>query len=1222
MIKNKILHIPKLPPQIIAAVNDNRLAIFFGAGVSMLIGCSNWENLGGKLIDKCYSTPKIDNNNETCINYKEREALKQMNNPKKVITICHYILNKNNAENEFFKEIEESLKPKDELLVKNNIYNELKSLPALFITTNIDTHFDIKYLPPNIIIDQKDFNEQNIDNSKLYHIHGSIKDWSTVVLSIDEYFKRYNDKGFTTFLNRIFSEKVILFIGYGLNEYEVLDFLISKSGISPQERDAHYVLLPFYQGEDTLLEFEEHYFSQMGITVIPYRKDEKGYGQLFEVIKSWNKEILYHSRFLHESYETIKNSVQKYDENDENKIFQLIKTDKSLEFEFFRELSKTSNPSPWLEAVRNHGYFNPENNPSNNNEYGYHWYVLGFLENVAKRNNETPLDVITNSIIEIIHEISTYRDSNLNYVKNLSTDRYLISIIFLLPVNEINADHFEFVERCFQSYEDTLLFSSEFNDKIIPKLIENNQRDLLIRALEIILGYKQSKNQLIEQFQSVFREYYFEQLIKKYSKIIVKICGIQVVDIALRKIEEIVNQDESQFNEVWIPSIKKEGDIRDRYDVQIIHFIWVGLTTISQDIVKIKIKELLNKEHPIFKRLAIAVIDEYYDAYNILFWEWGSNPIDDYYLTPELYELFDNHCDEFSKENIKRIIDWVESANYHEERLTDDIAKQQKYLASCKKKWFLPLLSTKNPEIISLYEKYNAINPVKLTHPGRNFVIEPFSRIEGPISKDNLLEKTNSEIVEYLNSFNEKDDEFFRFSIHSLCEIVQTCIEDSPNKFISDLTPFLVLKREFQYSLLIGLLRAIKKEINVNWEKIFNFITSLVQSESFWSDEVNDGKNDYRNLVVSQIAILINEGLNNKSQNFDTKLLPEVENILLILVKNSKSDLYDMGDLVTSVLNSSKGNIYSGMLNYSISYAKIYKQNDEEKWIDSIKNEFDFRLNRENEPSLEFSFTLGEYFPSIYSLDKQWVIYNINRIFLKEDESHWIATMTGYLYYSRIYKDIYDLLKNNNHYSKALLTEFKDPHITEQLVQHISLAYFEGFENLTDDSSLFSQMLTIWNPRQILELVRIIRWQGSQITPEKREKILPLWKIILEKSLSNSESVENQNILAELNNWIIIIEELNKEVAEWLKKSVKYIKYDFIIMDNLIAHSIRTPRLAGEIFHSMIEEGQLFDYNKDEIIKLVTTLYDKNEKELADSICNRYLHQGFEFLIDIYEQNN
>ena len=71
--KERIFPIPPIPPQLIEAINNEQFAIFFGAGTSMMIGCSSWERMAEKLIEKCFTTPKKDDPQYSCITFKEQE---------------------------------------------------------------------------------------------------------------------------------------------------------------------------------------------------------------------------------------------------------------------------------------------------------------------------------------------------------------------------------------------------------------------------------------------------------------------------------------------------------------------------------------------------------------------------------------------------------------------------------------------------------------------------------------------------------------------------------------------------------------------------------------------------------------------------------------------------------------------------------------------------------------------------------------------------------------------------------------------------------------------------------------------------------------------------------------------------------------------------------------------------------------------------------------------
>ena len=132
--------IPTVPEEIINAVNENRLAVFIGTGVSQLIGCKGWDQLAKYLIERCYKL--CNNEGRKCLNYKERENLCNIYDNKKTITICKTILIQNGYGDIFLDELKKSLREDKKLIKSKNIYKELSGLNGIFITTNIDEHFD------------------------------------------------------------------------------------------------------------------------------------------------------------------------------------------------------------------------------------------------------------------------------------------------------------------------------------------------------------------------------------------------------------------------------------------------------------------------------------------------------------------------------------------------------------------------------------------------------------------------------------------------------------------------------------------------------------------------------------------------------------------------------------------------------------------------------------------------------------------------------------------------------------------------------------------------------------------------------------------------------------------------------------------------------------------------------------------------------------------------
>ena len=85
MCDDLIPEIPPVPPKIIEAINDRKLAVFIGAGVSRLVGCIGWDELARNLVNCCYGFKLID--------LGERESLCESKDHKKTITICYNLLN-------------------------------------------------------------------------------------------------------------------------------------------------------------------------------------------------------------------------------------------------------------------------------------------------------------------------------------------------------------------------------------------------------------------------------------------------------------------------------------------------------------------------------------------------------------------------------------------------------------------------------------------------------------------------------------------------------------------------------------------------------------------------------------------------------------------------------------------------------------------------------------------------------------------------------------------------------------------------------------------------------------------------------------------------------------------------------------------------------------------------------------------------------------------------
>jgi len=298
-----IVDTPEIPERLLSEMLSKKVAFFIGAGVSRLLGCPSWGKLAKLLVDCCYENGYID--------ITSKQLLDQDDDPKKVITICHQIFVDNKDEASFLLKIWGAFKGCKKKIDRYNVYNFLNEMDALYITTNFDNHFNKQFLGGRLIHFFDKIEPTSIYRNKLYKIHGSLCDIKNSILTVPQYMNLYNNPAFKTFIERIFEEYTIIFIGYGMSEFELLDFMITKLGKIDGTR--HYILRPYFSNQTELFNLDKIYFNSMGVDVIGFSKDVNGYNQLYEVIEYWHKIITQTTPMLYDYISEMEEIVDEYE---------------------------------------------------------------------------------------------------------------------------------------------------------------------------------------------------------------------------------------------------------------------------------------------------------------------------------------------------------------------------------------------------------------------------------------------------------------------------------------------------------------------------------------------------------------------------------------------------------------------------------------------------------------------------------------------------------------------------------------------------------------------------------------------------------------------------------------------------------------------------------------------------------------------------------------------
>jgi len=546
-----------IPEEVIDNLGRKKLAFFIGAGVSRIIGCKGWDEFASSLLLECNKRKYID--------HLEYENLKQEKDLKKIITIVYSIFDEKKEMKEFIKLFKNSLAFDSDLKKEYDIYSLLIKFEAVYITTNADSHFD-SFFPENnrIYTFTKDM---QIEQGKLYHIHGMESHPESLVFTIDQYLNKYNAPYFRDFLINLFKDYIIVFIGYGLSEYEVLDFLVEKTYSKTHHELKHFFIKAFFSHEDYILKHDRRYFDRLGINIVGYEKDKLGFAELYKLLESWERECHLSTSMITTGLDDIEKKVTAVEtENEIDELIKYISTRESFKKYFLTLLSKniTLSTKFFTYFIKNN-YFAPEYNPpimEVKDKPGYfsipYWDMLDYLIIIGDYLKQKDDSEISKNLKKVINNLINDPTKNRNY----HTDRILISLMFSFSEDNIENSYIEFLRTALESNFGNMVVSGTIYEKVFPICLSLRD-DKIFYLLDIILDFKIAENVYYKEYFSLLDGYYLSLFIRNYIDDIYTKVGNKLIDILISKLEKVsdttlplyglnqlsINFDKSQLDE-------------------------------------------------------------------------------------------------------------------------------------------------------------------------------------------------------------------------------------------------------------------------------------------------------------------------------------------------------------------------------------------------------------------------------------------------------------------------------------------------------------------------------------------------------------------------------------------------------------------------------------------------------------------------------------------------
>jgi len=715
-----------------------------------------------------------------------------------------------------------------------------------------------------------------------------------------------------------------------------------------------------------------------------------------------------------------------------------------------------------------------------------------------------------------------------------------------------------------------------------------------------------------------------------------------VVDSLDEKLKECYRGVYYDYSYIWFPSLWDDGR-RNIHDTK------QTLTVILRDLLKAKakvhpkdtkkiLKKFLGNDYPyqIFKRMVLFVAGCEWDSYKEFFWNMiekkkAGEILDEAVYDAEVYMLLKNNVSRFTekeKEKIKTVINQGPLKYLPEEN-------KEKYIASWKQKWFSALKV--DPFFKPYYEEQK-----KKTKAKEDLSFMEGSRMRSgsgpsPLTLEEVITMPNERLADYLATFRTKDV-WNGPSARGLGDVLRASAKENPGKFLHDAKAFMKTGYVYIYDILWGIKDAWNEKKEIDWQALFRFVRAYVDRDEFWKGEFKIEDPDWpasnadHERVVGAVADLMEDGLRDDSRGMPETCLDDALVILLLFLERLETENEkEIKDFVTYTLNTSMGKTITALI---LAYRKIKlgeEKGGREKspWGAKIIEKLDDIL----EKGIVEGYTLvGKYMPILYYFDKKWLLKKIEDFeSLKKGNPLIEAFLDGYLSLGVVYDDLYKLMRP--FYEKYLDYHFGEEHTGERLIQHIAIGYLRGHERIDDAKSLFRKVLDRKDPSQLQEIVGFFWMQRGDLKPEipkqraMREKIIEFWKWVYEEQFAGREEFEKDErvVLSHLAKLTIFLENIDDENEKWLMLSAGYVHDGFTspffiecldrFEDNDSLHRI------GRIYLKMLSAFTP-DYDQKHIRSIVEKLYQADDQDNANKICNIYGSRDYEFLRDLYEKYN
>jgi len=273
----ELREIPPLPDEIIQAALDGDLVLFIGAGTSILMGLPSWSIFSRQILQQLRTL--------NLLNHAEIDQIASLNDPKKQLSIAIQLAQSEGLPLDLTKPFQHSQS-------KCKVYNYINAIGCSYVTTNYDKYL-LSKSEENRFYEKDNLRVRHLDTpGSIVHLHGCICKPDTMIISTKDYLNHYDNENVQEFLGHLFDKKTVLFIGYGLEEAEILEHILRRGDVRPGAEVKRFMLQGFFSRQKPLYgNLSSYYQDSFGVDLIGFVRDHEDYAQQVSILENWSRQI-------------------------------------------------------------------------------------------------------------------------------------------------------------------------------------------------------------------------------------------------------------------------------------------------------------------------------------------------------------------------------------------------------------------------------------------------------------------------------------------------------------------------------------------------------------------------------------------------------------------------------------------------------------------------------------------------------------------------------------------------------------------------------------------------------------------------------------------------------------------------------------------------------------------------------------------------------------------